>query len=277
MKSEDRDRRTLARRIVKGIEPLIEDAIRKEAELNGRPYAQQIREMDEALLSRRGSLAESVEMPVLDSVESKQDVRMASPEDGDVELVDAPNAMDEKLATENPVKNSQAFVEKANLFKQEGLRTEASMLTANTPPASTNGFKPELHTSGDLSSGQGQQVEPPTPPMSLEGHSQNLPCEGGIPWYVAPFDPEGTTIFEERWTGPEVLRELSEELSEMDEDELQGLGPGADIVEESIVVGVGQETDPATAQTLIKKKMAKRGGRRGKSSEWGARSFRNRR
>jgi NuA3 HAT complex component NTO1 len=41
---------------------------------------------------------------------------------------------------------------------------------------------------------------------------------------VEQFDPDGTTIHEERWTGPEVLRGMSEELSEMDEEELQGLG-----------------------------------------------------
>ena len=42
-------------------------------------------------------------------------------------------------------------------------------------------------------------------------------------------------IHEERWTGPEVLRGLSEELSEMDEEELQGLG-GAFDEEGNVVV-----------------------------------------
>ena len=61
--------------------------------------------------------------------------------------------------------------------------------------------------------------------MSMEGNQQASLAQGGIPWYVEQFDPDGTTIYEERWTGPEVLRGMSEELSEMDDDELQGLGP----------------------------------------------------
>jgi NuA3 HAT complex component NTO1 len=37
------------------------------------------------------------------------------------------------------------------------------------------------------------------------------------------FDPIGTTIHEERWTGRDVMRGMSEELSELDEDELKDL------------------------------------------------------
>ncbi|KIX01665.1 uncharacterized protein Z518_09391 [Rhinocladiella mackenziei CBS 650.93] len=270
MTPEERDRRTLARRIVKAIEPLIEEATRKEAELNGRPYAQQIREMDEALLSRRGSLAESTGSPLLDSIEAKHDLGIASPEDVDVEMMEPANAADEKAIGGETFKSSRAFVEKADILKQEGLRAEAGVASADTPPASTNGFKPEPPTNGDMALVQGQQVEPPTPPMSLEGHSQNPPPQGGIPWYVAQFDPEGTTIFEERWTGPEVLREMSEELSEMDEDELQGLGPD-NMTEEINGAPLGKEADSTTEDSTVKKK---RGGKRSRNSEWGARTFR---
>jgi NuA3 HAT complex component NTO1 len=35
---------------------------------------------------------------------------------------------------------------------------------------------------------------------------------------------DNTTIYEERWTGRDVLRGMSEELSELDEDELEDLG-----------------------------------------------------
>ena len=59
--------------------------------------------------------------------------------------------------------------------------------------------------------------------LSLEGLQQSTLVAGGIPWYVEPFDPDGTILHEERWTGPEVLREMSEELSDIDDDELEGL------------------------------------------------------
>ena len=37
------------------------------------------------------------------------------------------------------------------------------------------------------------------------------------------FDPVGTTIEEERWKGRELVRGMSEALSDMDEEELSGL------------------------------------------------------
>lgn len=44
--------------------------------------------------------------------------------------------------------------------------------------------------------------------------------EGGVMWYMKPFDPVGTTFHEERWMGQEVAREMSETLSDIDEEEL---------------------------------------------------------
>ena len=64
---------------------------------------------------------------------------------------------------------------------------------------------------------------PPTPPLSSEGAPSAALSYGGIPWYMDPFDPVGTTIHEERWTGRDVVRGMSEELSDMDEEELQSL------------------------------------------------------
>lgn len=275
MKPEERDRRTLARRIVKAIEPLIEDAACKEAELNGRPYAQQIREMDEALISRRVSLTE-FEMPLLDSAEPKHSLGIASPVDADIEMGDSMVVVgDTTPSLTEPVLLEPSPSKKIGL-KHESLLGEQALLSASTPPASTNGFRHDHHAE-DITSMQTQHIEPPTPPMSLEGHVQTLPSQGGIPWYVAQFDPEGTTVFEERWTGPEVLRDMSEELSEMDEDELQGLGPGDDISDganSTIVVDDGH----FHGVDSVAKKAIRRIPKRGKSSsEWGTRSFRTRR
>ncbi|KAK5467845.1 hypothetical protein LTS15_000818 [Exophiala xenobiotica] len=274
MEYEERERRTLARRIVKAIEPMIEDASRKEAEMNGRPYAQQIREMDEALLSRRGSLAESMDMPILDSVETKHETGIASPDDGDVVMVDATADTMEMASELETTETSRCLAEP---FKHEILHLEAGAASVETPPASTNGFKHEQNNTEDMPPVQVQQVEPPTPPMSLEGHSQGLPTEGGIPWYVAQFDPDGLTVFEERWTGPEVLRDMSEELSEMDEDELLGLGPQDDLADVGERASIEKKLDPSIDDSSIKKKMSRRGRRGGRSSEWGTRSFRLRR
>ncbi|KIV95658.1 hypothetical protein PV10_03283 [Exophiala mesophila] len=275
MKPEERDRRTLARRIVKAIEPLIEDAARKEAELNGRPFAQQMREMDEALISRRGSLPEFLTMPTMDTVEAKHENGIASPADGDIEMGESMVVVGD-VASSLPVPTLlDANPGKPLGIKHDNVVAEHGLLSVNTPPASTNGFKAEQHAE-DMAM-QRQPLEPPTPPMSLEGHVQTLPSQGGIPWYVAQFDPEGITVFEERWTGPDILRDMSEELSEMDEEELEGLGPSDDMSDganSTIVVEDGHFYN-ANSST---KKAGRRGARRGKpSTDWGTRSFRTRR
>lgn len=100
---------------------------------------------------------------------------------------------------------------------------------SNATP-STNGNTIQGHSTGgnganstlEQSEKPIQRVEPPTPPLSSEGDIHPL-SNGGIPWYMGPFDPVGTTIEEERWTGRELVRGMSEELSEMDEEELSGL------------------------------------------------------
>lgn len=277
MEYEVRERRTLARRIVKAMEPMIEDAARKEAELNGRPYAQQIREMDEALLSRRGSLAGSMDLPILESVETKHATGIASPDDGDVIMADATTEAIESAPPLDPVEAHSVLEEPSEPLKTETLNLQTATVSVETPPASTNGFKHEQNHTEEMAPTQVQHAEPPTPPMSLEGHSQNLAIEGGIPWYVAAFDPDGLNVYEERWTGPEVLRELSEELSEMDEDELLGLGPGDDLVGNGDEASVGKELDSSITDPITKKKMIRKGGKRNRTSEWGTRSFRLRR
>jgi len=67
------------------------------------------------------------------------------------------------------------------------------------------------------------------------------------------------------------LRAMSEELSEMDEDELTGLG-----VEEPEAV-LNENTDPAgmLAPPSTRKKTAKKAPKK-KGNDWGSRSFRKR-
>ncbi|KAI9776942.1 MAG: nuA3 HAT complex component nto1 [Geoglossum umbratile] len=111
------------------------------------------------------------------------------------------------------------------------------------------------------------QPTPPTSPSSSEDEATAPLAHGGIPWYMQPFDPIGTVIHEERWTGREVLRGMSEELSEIDDDELRGLvdndpdGYGQDID------GNIQANVVDTTATPSRKKASKRakGGKRSRS------------
>ena len=119
----------------------------------------------------------------------------------------------------------------------------------NTPPGLHDLGHPTQKLSGAIHDtvshkaiGAIRDVEPPTPPLSSGGDIQPL-SNGGIPWYMDPFDPDGTTIEEERWTGRELVRGMSEELSDMDEEELSGLVDGdvADTAQNSGIVTLNPE------------------------------------
>lgn len=71
-----------------------------------------------------------------------------------------------------------------------------------------------------------REAAPLTPPGSngsLGRATQNALTEGGIPWYLKNFEPEGTTAIEEQWAGRAAVRSLSEELTDMDDEELNDL------------------------------------------------------
>ncbi|KAI9872493.1 MAG: nuA3 HAT complex component nto1, partial [Watsoniomyces obsoletus] len=126
MSQEQRDRRAQARRVLKAIQPQLEDALRKESELTGRPFAQQMKELDEALQSRRGSLASIIDTPIIETTEAAIDE--------DVEMEDAPNG-----ENADGLANGDTVVESV----ENSLQPKAVQV-ANTPPASTNGIRHDL-------------------------------------------------------------------------------------------------------------------------------------
>lgn len=88
---------------------------------------------------------------------------------------------------------------------------------APTPP-DTNGYMSVTQSS--------MQPSPLTPPQSngsLSHGTDNVLTEGGVPWYLKPFEIEGTSAVEEQWAGRDAVRSLSEELTDMDEEELNDL------------------------------------------------------
>lgn len=247
MTTEQRERRKLAKRIVKAVQPALEEALRNEIELAGRPFEKQIRELDMMLdnnvVSRResfsGSNNEEVEIQSLpkppsgthtppriigngerighhidNQINSFGFARSKGADSRDLDMADASDGRGDEL--DGSI---------AQLSGELTADTE-QMVAANTPPASMKSVKgdgTDVKTSLPGNSGIALSG-PPTPPLSLEGLQQSTLISGGIPWYVEPFDPDGTTIHEERWTGPEVLREMSVALTDIDDEELLGLG-----------------------------------------------------
>lgn len=244
-------------RIAKALKAPFEDALRKESELCQRSIENEFANLDKLLqnsASRRHSLAGSQfgggEAGLVQSSAFIKEGSLHGHQVNGATEEDAPGDIDMDFAVKTNVS-----AEESNRKSQRP--TPDSIL-------STNGVNGVSHTVNTYksTSDQASQVfpttEPPTPPMSFEGDHQLLSC-GGIPWYMDPFDPVGTTIQEERWTGRELVRGMSEDLSDMDEEELSGLVPVDAEDAPSVVNGVSAEQ---AAKAKAKRRKAARARRR---------------
>ncbi|KAE8347258.1 hypothetical protein BDV24DRAFT_121830 [Aspergillus arachidicola] len=254
---EQREKRKLAKRIIKFIQPALEEAIKKESELNRKPFEQELKELDlmleNSVMSRRGSQAEfpvagdegpgKPEVPHENAQKVNGDVEVAAksePSDGaevtaipqqsvdsampDADQTQPPDGASVSQPQEVPGAMVTTPTVEHESDKQKNPSANAPSTTLDAPPA-PNGVadKSEENNLGPADQLIEPQKEPLTPPPSFKGDQQLPLAQGGIQWYMQPFDPVGTTIHEERWTGRDVMRGMSEELSELDEEELKDL------------------------------------------------------
>ncbi|KAI9789083.1 MAG: nuA3 HAT complex component nto1 [Candelina submexicana] len=307
---DQKERRKLAKRIVKAIQPALEDAIHKEAELGGKPFEKELKEFDDLLSSsmpfrRNSTIASagedgsdgdplepenSVNVPhgkILTKNHKKLNNAILSNQLGDAIVSTEGGAFTEIVPT---------FVPAADQKPASTLATTAELLPADGKATSAKGARETQRSSNQPLSesvdSDGQTANPSThepheraaehephdlpatlPDLSLlQTESSSSPTntkenllaplsQGGIPWYMKPFDPIGTTIHEERWTGREVVRGMSEELSEIDDEELRGL-----VDEEMEEAGQENENDNVDPAVATIAGAARRGrGRRGRA------------
>ncbi|OJD11930.1 hypothetical protein AJ78_07403 [Emergomyces pasteurianus Ep9510] len=277
---EQREKRKLAKRIIKAIQPALEDSLRKESELNGKPFEKELKDLDALLensvLSRRSSLvATSGEAtndlepmalyPLVNGIKSDNESgKMEVSEPATKPLLAEPEVQaveqnkDVTMVDVNGDTETGHDAKPGSISETNGILTE---IPRKASPTSQHIEGRAKNEAGSTSSG-GVQMTAPTSPaprvVSLDTEDQAPLSQGGIQWYMQPFDPVGTTVHEERWTGREVLRGMSEELSEIGEDELRNLvgdeppeympdlpnqGPGTSS-------GVGPHADATMASTL---------------------------
>lgn len=246
--SEARDRKRLGKRILKSVQQQLEAALRAEADITSKPLDTLLKELD-------GMIEASLELRQLSShtshasheeiaAEPSQDVIMVdAPSDQQITVADEVNGEEKedlgepmdveedatvdadniKVKTASPQKAAKVNgttpsgdVEADGVVQKPDVSLTNGVDAADTPPA-TNGYVPVSNPT---------QAGPLTPPQSNgsfgRGPTDTL-TEGGIPWYLKPFDIEGTTAVEEQWAGRDALRALSEELTDMDDDELNDL------------------------------------------------------
>jgi NuA3 HAT complex component NTO1 len=251
--SEQKEKKKLAKRIIKVIKPLYEDALRKESDLAGRPF-EKILDLETLLdqnLARRLNSASGD-----GSVQPTTEVDGFGNMDGDI-------AEDEDAAGEEDTERTKeddhihlAPTPDDNLADHHGAEDEAAddaaiaaQLSQDSIHASTHGQSHNEAMEIDHEGASGAGVAPLTPPRSEKDLLAPL-ANGGLPWYMDPFDISGTTIHDEVWS-QEVGRALSEDLSELDDDELNGL---ADLDDVSPTDGAAPETNVSDAQRKAKQK-----------------------
>ncbi|OJD25843.1 hypothetical protein ACJ73_02779 [Blastomyces percursus] len=242
---EQREKRKLAKRIIKAIQPALEDSLRKESELNGKPFEKELRDLDvlleDSVLSQRGSLVDTPREMTNDIETSERDPLVNGIKtDAEVDQVDVPETTTEPTEPPHVEPEEQAANRDKDVTMFDVVGATRSGLDKEVSDSKTNGV---VATPTELShvrqptdgmtkneagtSSRDMQMSSPTSPASpvdsLAGKEPPPLSQGGIQWYMQPFDPIGTTVHEERWTGREVLRGMSEELSEIGEDELRNL------------------------------------------------------
>jgi NuA3 HAT complex component NTO1 len=209
--------KALAKRILKAAQPLLEDAVRAEAEVCGKVVETQLKELEHLLETCLQIDTPSVTLGEADLGEAvpDQDVDMpdASPSKangnpGDIEMHDDdapgeevdendiivamhPGLSDEDAEGEVEETINTDIQEEDVQDKGKGKQINGTK-SAPTPP-DTNGYVSAPEDAPN------PQPSPPTPPISNKDigndRSETL-SRGGVPWYITSFDPEGTSLFQ---------------------------------------------------------------------------------
>ena len=260
---EARDRKRLGKRILKAIHPLLETALRAEADVSARPFDVLLKELE-------GMLDASLGTTVSDSNETAN-TGIAGGEEHDVAMIDADGSHvfvpGRPRRTRGSLAGSGSYASKlvgtssvpgaagvamdvdgedigAGAPGSEALDKDAAAVLANgsaagdsfgagRPPKDISGMagdvdSPPLLNGYESAAAQTQALGPLTPPQSNRslGHATaNVLTDGGVPWYLEGFGIRGTSAAREGWDGQKTaVRSLSEEeLTDIDDDELKGL------------------------------------------------------
>lgn len=261
-----RERRRLGKRILKAVQPQLEAALQTETMINSKSLEELTKGLDammEACVElQQPSITVSQEhmgggedtvmadAPALQITVANQDQTT-----GQGAGPDTPDVMDTSLDGGVPQVDSTTEDDGADTHQGKN----GIAVSAPTPESQKNPSKPTgapgtdqdsntpPATNGYVAVPKPAQATPPTPPQStdsLSHHHHAAPdplTDGGVPWYLGPFDLSGTSAGEPAESeggngGSERGRSPSEELTDMDDAELKEL---ANDVEKDTITASG--------------------------------------
>lgn len=247
---EQKEKLKVAKRIIRAIQPVFDDASMKEADLLNKPYHKSLSRLDmfeTKLVSLRA-------VGHLEDLGDDEPSALAICDGNANGLLDGKH---EDVDMESPSQvNGESAADSMSLAVKQ-----ASPTSHPTPATSTNSNVNSVSDAIPNDDAIPKSEPPPTPPLSSSSKpsANEALAHGGIPHYMEAFEPDGTTIHDEHWTGRDVARSLSDELSDMDEEEVNGLVDG-DIdmaMGEAVNGAVKDLAVPEGAPTSVKKKNGK--------------------
>ncbi|KAH7360466.1 PHD-finger domain-containing protein [Rhexocercosporidium sp. MPI-PUGE-AT-0058] len=271
-----KERRRLGKRIIKAIQPQLEAAVKSEAEISGKPVDRHLKDLLELLDSSYSAGQDSISVSLGDTgsvgdLDADQDTQMVRNSEAAASVTASGAQQSSVVAEDVEMPDADAPGEEVDdepngvalLTEDDTINTETALIevdgNVSQKASQTNGIKnsstsPE--TNGYVSAQEVIQPAPPTPPTSngdTNTDQADILANGGIPYYLKDFQPEGTSLLQ----GADVMSSFSEELSEMDDEELRGLG--ADFKAGTMeVVGAVVTASPSKAKKGKAKKKARR-------------------
>lgn len=285
--SDVKDRKRLGKRIIKSVQPQLETALRAEASIISKPVDNLQKELEGMIdaslemqhpfapMPQRDHVAESGQDVIMVDAADEAQITVAEEVDVDAEHEVDPEAADNMDVDEPAIEvNTSGVAEETG--ESNGMLSSSTMNIEHDAQAAArspekplvNGLKsaptpPDMN--GYVTVTDAPLQAPLTPPQSngsLGRGPENPLTQGGVPWYMKSFELDGTTAVEEQWAGREAVRSLSEELTDMDEAELNDLEFN---VEDSTITA-SPTVDAAPAPSMSRKKGAAKITKRLRSS-----------
>ena len=244
---ELKQKKALAKRIMKAAQTLLVEALYKESELRKKPSDQDFKQFNRMLDGREATNGLSIKGLSISSDEEAGKSQNYQHSKGDADM-EAQAMMNGDI---DPVIASLSLRAYKGNNAKSNKKASHHQLTPETTPL-TNGIDPSSHDPDIAMNGASQSAkssnskeEPPTPPLSTGDETYSFPFVG-IPWYMDAFDPDGTTIHEEYFDDQRGNHSASDDLSDIDEDELSGLVEENTTRQEPPLVRKKQSKQPAS-------------------------------
>lgn len=196
-------KKALAKRLIKAVQASLEEAVRNECQLLRVPPEAEIKRLNAILDKSLSTEADSSK-----ANEDRDGPSRPSPELGGAGLTNGLTlSVVSPSSKESPSHTpSTNGVIQPKLALRGGGRTRRSTASNEDVPVLNGHTRPLGNVIEGKSSRASPEQKEDEPPLPVR--------DGGIPWYMQNFRPEGTRVQEEQWSGRELVRAMSEDLSD---------------------------------------------------------------